>query len=471
MVAHAQAREAGSAELARFETEEDRQGRANFRGSFSGYERNRLFVGVGASSPSGSKGRRYLEAGHALGLDFEHDGRAVAPLDVDGDGDLELAILSLQGLSLAWNQAPSRSFVKLRLRATRTSPDALGALVRITAAGATQVDRVRLTAGFHTQVSPEVHFGLGAATEVEAVEVRWPSGQTQRWEGLPTRARLRLTEGAVEAERLQSPRWPQGAAPGADRAYDPKLAAAPLVGVGAPRPLVRPGRSTLVNFWAPWCEACARELPALAAFATRAGGQVDVVTVSVEVKDLAGARAFAGRLAGGLEVRLANDDVVRSFFGDTGRIPLPATFAFAGDGALVRGFHREIGAADLDAVGRHLLARPSLEDFRVLVERHLRTEAYAEARAAIEAGLRAVDTPLARRRLGTLMLALDPQRAVALLEAGLAEDPADADAWAALARGLLARDPARARRAAAKALELAPGHAAARHVRARLERR
>jgi hypothetical protein len=41
-----------------------------------------------------------------------------------------------------------------------------------------------------------VHFGLGTATAVDAIEVRWPNGDVQRWTGLPVDRVAILTEGS-----------------------------------------------------------------------------------------------------------------------------------------------------------------------------------------------------------------------------------------------------------------------------------
>ncbi len=153
MAADAQGHEtnrAGAAFISKRESDEA----AAFRGSFSGYERDHFFVRGGS---------RFADAAYGARLDFDDDGRAVAAFDPDGDGDLDLVMLSLQRLRLLENRGPAGGFVRLRLRATKSEPLALGATVKLTAGGRTRRERGRLTAGVHTQVSPEVHFGVGDA--------------------------------------------------------------------------------------------------------------------------------------------------------------------------------------------------------------------------------------------------------------------------------------------------------------------
>jgi len=59
----------------------------------------------------------------------------------------------------------------------------------------------------------------------------------------------------------------------------------------------KPGRITLVNFWATWCAACRLDLPALASLAGSRPDRLDVVAICTDTKDLGKIRAFLGGLA------------------------------------------------------------------------------------------------------------------------------------------------------------------------------
>ncbi len=173
-----------------------------FEGSYAGYQRDRLWV-----EPDGARGR-FFDAAYLYGLDRIEDGRCVVPLDVDGDGDLDLAAYSLQGLRLLENTAGVGRFCELELRATGSHPAALGARVEVTAGGRTQHDIVQLVEGFQSQVPLELRLAWPEGTErLDEVVVRWPSGQVERWRALPLDRRLVLTEGASEVEVREVPRW------------------------------------------------------------------------------------------------------------------------------------------------------------------------------------------------------------------------------------------------------------------------
>lgn len=331
MVAHAQAHESKKDPGAFVNPKDIAEERA-FLGSFSGYERNVFYEKQGA---------RWVEVGYALGLDFDHDGRAVAPLDVDGDGDLDLALLSLQGLKLLRNEAAPRNWLRVRLKATRSEPHALGARVTVAAGALKTLDRVRLTGGFHAQTSTELHFGLGEAATA-AITVQWPSGATQVFEGLTANRRYLLTEGGSAAP-VGLPAWPPDAQPRVGR-YD--LTAPVETATGARAPLTEAKTPQVINFWAPWCTACEREVPALARLA-QAG--VAVTGISVEVKDRAGVAAFAQAHGLTYRNRFATDAVIESFFGPEGKMTLPATFVFDAHGRLRRSFFREVRPDEIQA--------------------------------------------------------------------------------------------------------------------------
>ncbi|MCP3404697.1 TlpA disulfide reductase family protein [Bradyrhizobium sp. CCGB01] len=59
----------------------------------------------------------------------------------------------------------------------------------------------------------------------------------------------------------------------------------------------KPGRITLVNFWATWCAACRLDLPALASLAGSRPDRLDIVAICTDTKDLAKIRKFLGSLA------------------------------------------------------------------------------------------------------------------------------------------------------------------------------
>jgi predicted Zn-dependent protease len=128
-----------------------------------------------------------------------HLGRGLAAGDVDNDGRID-AIVVAQNEPLIYlhNQTETRGhFVAFALQGTLSNRDAIGARVTIVAGGARQTADRFGGGSYQSAGDPRLHFGLGNATTVEAVEVRWPSGQVDRHSRLPADREYVLLEGAL----------------------------------------------------------------------------------------------------------------------------------------------------------------------------------------------------------------------------------------------------------------------------------
>lgn len=404
-----------------------------FRGSFSGYERDRLFVRVSGAP------LRFVDASYVLGLDPLHDGRAVAPVDLDGDGDLDLAMVGLQGLRLYENRLPKRHFARIRVDGGPPTHEAIGAIVELEAGGDWSRDHVKLTDGFQTQVARELHFGLDDHERIDVLRIHWPDGLEESWFDLPADRLLVVTRGAstVEARPLEA--WPEGALLGEDVA--PRLSAkARGLESAALRPLATRGEPVLVNFWAPWCKGCKEELPALARLAGRPDLGAHIVGVSVETRDLASVRASVAEHGLLYDQRVADLGLMQAFFGASEAALLPSTFVFDGGGRLrriIRGAttERELSAlldslgdegafdADLEVAARRALKHHRYEDAvryrRRLLELH---PGVAGLHHDLGIALRLLGTRASLEEATTALqraLALDPGRVSASYDLGL----------------------------------------------------
>jgi hypothetical protein len=68
----------------------------------------------------------------------------------------------------------------------RTNRDAIGARITMKAGSRIFVDEVRSGSSYDSNNDMRVHFGLGSVTKLDSVEVRWPSGLTEKFGGLAT---------------------------------------------------------------------------------------------------------------------------------------------------------------------------------------------------------------------------------------------------------------------------------------------
>jgi hypothetical protein len=114
------------------------------------------------------------------GLHAPRSSRSATTADFDDDGRLDLVVSNFNDRAYLYrNVSPPQHWCELRLVATRSCPGAIGAVARLTAGGRTQVRQVQAAGGYLAQSSNRLHFGLGAATAVERVEIRWPGGAVQ----------------------------------------------------------------------------------------------------------------------------------------------------------------------------------------------------------------------------------------------------------------------------------------------------
>jgi enediyne biosynthesis protein E4 len=128
--------------------------------------------------------------------------RGAAFGDIDNDGGVDVAIANVNDRPDLYRVQHDRSnhWISLKLTGTASNRSAIGARVHIVAGGPLKIEQwqeVRGGGSYLSQNDLRVHFGLGSATVVERVDVRWPNGREERWTGLAADKIHTLVEGAA----------------------------------------------------------------------------------------------------------------------------------------------------------------------------------------------------------------------------------------------------------------------------------
>jgi Tfp pilus assembly protein PilF/peroxiredoxin len=437
--------------------------------SWSGHQRNVFF----ANNRDGT----FAEVPGLLGLDLRDDSRAFALSDFDHDGRLEFVLKNRTGPQLRIFRNDLQGIgnsVTFRLSGRTSNRDAIGATLILEADGKRQTQFVSAGSGFASQHTKELCFGVGSATQIASVTVRWPTGISDRYENVPINHSVDVVEGQKEFKA--TPYLLRPSLKGKPHSEVPAPAVLSTLSTWLVTPLYGPpiklpdlrgsihdlsslqGHGVLLTFFGPDCGESRHQIEQL----QRASAEVKLAGLSIfaiasnPVADHAVIQSFAASAQIDIPVLLADERTAgawniqhRYLFDRRRDISFPTSFLIDEGGAVIRIYR---GPVEPQTILDDWKCRPTTQEERFAraipfpgpyygneMKRNYFTYGVAfveygypdEAQAAFQRVVEADPNHVAGWfNLGTVYLnkKMYPEARKCLLEA-VRLDPRDADAW------------------------------------------
>ncbi len=111
------------------------------------------------------------------GLEDPNFSNGAAYADFDNDGDLDLIVNNVNDEIGLYKNNANVNTIQITLDGPSQNKLGIGTQVSIKSGGQTQFQKLYMTRGFQSSVSPLIHFGLGESTQVEEIIALWPDGK------------------------------------------------------------------------------------------------------------------------------------------------------------------------------------------------------------------------------------------------------------------------------------------------------
>jgi enediyne biosynthesis protein E4 len=116
--------------------------------------------------------------------------------DYDNDGKVDAFLVNLGAKAKLVHNVSTNTghWLAIKLVGTKSNRDAIGAKVEIFAGAKHELQERVAASGYLSQNDSRLHFGLGSATTVDKILVKWPSGREQTLENQPVDRVLTIEE-------------------------------------------------------------------------------------------------------------------------------------------------------------------------------------------------------------------------------------------------------------------------------------
>jgi len=134
-------------------------------------QQNKLYLNTGQEKLINVSGK----AGPGLQLIKSSRGAAFADFNNDGAMDIAVVVLDERPLLLMNQGVPGNHWLLVKLVGSKSNRFGVGARVSVTCNGLTQIREMKAGDSYASSNDPRAHFGLGTASVIDQITVRWPS--------------------------------------------------------------------------------------------------------------------------------------------------------------------------------------------------------------------------------------------------------------------------------------------------------
>jgi hypothetical protein len=144
----------------------------------------------------------FVEVTQQMGAQFAAPriGRGATYADINNDGRLDL-LLSTNGgpvylyENTATGEPAQQENLRVKLKGTKSNSDGIGAVVKVSVGGETQSQMMCSGSSYLSAHELVLTFGLARHDHVDAMEIRWPSGQVDKLSNIAAGQTVTVTEG------------------------------------------------------------------------------------------------------------------------------------------------------------------------------------------------------------------------------------------------------------------------------------
>ncbi len=138
----------------------------------------------------------FINATQTAGMDQPSFSNGSAFADLDRDGDLDIIVNNIGEPAFIYrNDIKGNNWIQIDVQQTNGNTDGIGSTADVYTGGMYQFAMMMINKGYYSTSEPILHFGLGAATNIDSIILTWPDGTKEIMKDVKSNQRLVWSKG------------------------------------------------------------------------------------------------------------------------------------------------------------------------------------------------------------------------------------------------------------------------------------